>query len=101
MRHWVVRPSEYFDGPLSLSLDEEGNIFIGDTQNHVMRMVERSTNIITTIAGKRDAQPRKRNDPHEKNPLQLNLPYICSLDYYNGCLFIPEWDGDLIVLEKV
>jgi hypothetical protein len=91
----------YFDGPLSLSLDEDGNIFIGDTRNHVMRMVDRSTNIITTIAGKRDVQPHKRNDPQETDPLQLNLPQIASLDYYDGCLFIPEDDGDLIVLEKV
>lgn len=95
------KPGEYFDGPLSLSLDEEGNIFIGDTHNHVLRMVERSTNIITTIAGKSGIEPHKRNDPHEKNPLELNLPYICSLEYYDNCLFIPEWDGDLVVMEKV
>jgi hypothetical protein len=94
------KKGEYFDGPLSLALDEEGNIFIGDTQNHVLRMVEQSTDVITTIAGKRDAQPHKRNDPQEKDPLKLNLPYICSLEYYKGLLFIPEWDGDLIVLEK-
>ncbi|UCB42356.1 MAG: hypothetical protein JSV77_07785 [Dehalococcoidales bacterium] len=91
----------YFDGPLSLSLDEDGNIFIGDTQNHAMRMVDRSTNIITTIAGKRDIQPHTRNNPRETDPLRLNLPWIASLDYYNNCLFIPEDDGDLIVLEKV
>jgi len=94
-------PDVYFDGPLSMSLDEEGNIFIGDTQNHVMRMVDRSTNIITTLAGKRDFQPHVRNNPQEKDLLKLNLPYICSLDYYGGCLFIPEWDGDLIIMEKV
>ena len=94
-------PEEYFDGPLSLSLDEEGNIFIGDTQNHLMRMLERSTNVITTLAGKRDAQPHVRNNPQEIDPLKLNLPKICSLDYYGGCLYIPEIDGDLIILEKV
>jgi hypothetical protein len=91
---------EYFDGPFSLSLDEEGNIFIGDTQNHVLRMVEKSTNVISTIAGKKDAQPHKRNDPQEKNPLELNLPHISSLEYYKGLLFLPEGDGDLVVLEK-
>ena len=93
-------PTVYFDGPISLSLDEEGNIYIGDAQNHVLRMVDRSTNIITTIAGKRDVQPHRRNDPNERNPLQLNLPQIASLDYYNKCLFIPEDEGDTIVLER-
>ena len=32
--------------------------------------------------------------------MQLNLPKICSLDYFDYCLFIPEWDGDMITLEK-
>ena len=95
------KADEYFDGPFSLSLDEEGNIFIGDTQNHVLRMVDKTTNIITTIAGKRDVQPHKRNNPKEQDPLQLNLPKIASLDYYNKHLFIPEDDGDTIVLERI
>ncbi len=42
--------SARFDGPISLSLDKEGNIFIGDRQNHVVRMIHAETNIIETIA---------------------------------------------------
>jgi len=91
---------EYFGGPWSLSLDEAGNIFIGDTQNHVVRMVERATNIISTIAGKPDVVQGLRNRPTETNPLNLNFPKICSMDYWNGRLFIPEWEGDLVVLRK-
>ena len=91
---------EYFGGPWSLSLDEAGNLFIGDTQNHVVRMVERATNLISTIAGKTEAVPGLRNDPKETDPLKLNLPRICSLDYWDGRLFIPEWDGDLVVLRR-
>jgi hypothetical protein len=91
---------EYFGGPWSLSLDEAGNIYIGDTQNHVVRMVEQATNLISTIAGRTDAVPDLRNDPKETDPLKLNLPRICSLDYWDGRLFIPEWDGDLVVLSR-
>ncbi len=91
---------EHFGGPWSLSLDEAGNIYIGDTQNHVVRMVERTTNIISTIAGKSDVVPGLRNDPSEINPLNLNFPKICSMDYWNGRLFVPEWEGDLVVLRK-
>ena len=92
---------EYFGGPFSLSLDEVGNIYIGDTQNHVVRMVERTTSIISTIAGRPNVIPGLRNSPAEINPLNLNFPKICSMDYWNGRLFIPEWGGDLVVLAKI
>ncbi len=93
-------PGVHFDGPFSLSLDEKGNIFIGDTYNHVVRMVDHATQRISTIAGKHHVESHTRNDPLEKDPLALNLPKICSMDYSDGCLFVPDWDHDLIVLEK-
>jgi hypothetical protein len=76
------------------------HIFIGDTYNHVVRMVERASGHISTIAGRHPAEPGRRNDPLETDPLSLNLPKICSMDYYGGCLFVPDWSDDLIVLEK-
>jgi hypothetical protein len=94
------KPDEYFDGPFSMSLDEEGNIYIGDTFNHVLRMIDRSTNIVTTIAGRRDVVQHQRNGPDETDPLRLNLPKISSLDYHHGCVFLPDDGGDLIVLER-
>ncbi len=94
-------PTARFDGPYSLSLDEQGNAFIGDTYNHVVRMVDHATGRISTIAGRYEVQPNQRNNPLETDPLKLNLPLICSMDYYGGCLFIPDWSDDLIVLEKV
>lgn len=93
-------PEEYFDGPWSLSIDESNNIYIGDTQNHVLRMIDRKANIIMSIAGNPNAISGKRNNPNEKNPLKINLQKICSLEYFNEKLYIPEWDGDLIVLQK-
>jgi hypothetical protein len=63
-------------------------------------MVDHTTRRISTIAGKHRAEPGKRNDPLETDPLKLNLPKICSMDYYDRHLFIPDWSDDLIVLEK-
>jgi hypothetical protein len=56
--------------------------------------------VISTIAGRRAVIAHQRNDRREKNPLNLNLPKLSALDYHDGRLFIPEWDGDLIIMKK-
>ena len=38
--------------PKSLTLDAEGNLFIADSENHVVRKIDRKTNCITTVAGR-------------------------------------------------
>lgn len=91
---------EHFDGPWSLSLDEQTNLYIGDTQNHVVRMVDRHSGIITTIAGTQNITYPFQNPSSVNDPFNLQLQRICSLDYHDHHLFIPEWDGDLIVLNK-
>ncbi len=37
--------------PKSLTLDAEGNLFIVDSENHVVRKIDRKTNCISTVAG--------------------------------------------------
>jgi hypothetical protein len=82
-------PAARFDGPISLSLDEEGNIFVGDRMNHVVRMIHRKSGIIRTIAGKHGSVKGMSNNPEEKDPLKLNLPEISSMDTGMGdCLFL-------------
>ena len=96
-------PRAKYDGPISLSLDERGNMFIGDRCNHAVRMIDHSTGIIETIAGRREADSNRRNDPDVHDPLNLNLPQISSMDYYQGQLLIPTdltSGGDLAVLRK-
>jgi hypothetical protein len=97
-------PTARFDGPISLSLDEEGNIFVGDRMNHVVRMINRKSKTITTIAGNHNSIEGKSNNPEEKDPLRLNLPEISSMDYWNKHLFVPTdlspETGDLAVLRK-
>jgi len=93
-------PNERFDGPYGLCVDEFGNLFIADTCNHVVRMVNASTNVISTIAGRYAVVAHQRNDPRETDPLNLNLPKLSALDYHDGRLFIPEWDGDLIIMKR-
>jgi hypothetical protein len=98
-------PGARFDGPISLSLDEAGNIFVGDRMNHVVRMIHRKSGTIRTIAGNPDSVEGLRNKPDEKDPLKLNLPEISSMDYFNGYLFVPTdlspEAGDLAVLRRL
>jgi hypothetical protein len=97
-------PEARFDGPISLSLDEEGNIFVGDRMNHVVRMIHRKSGIIRTIAGNHNCIKGMTNNPEEKDPLKLNLPEISSMDYFNGQLFVPtdlsSETGDLAILRR-
>jgi hypothetical protein len=98
-------PTARFDGPISLSLDEEGNIFVGDRQNHVVRMIHKKSHTITTIAGNHQSIKGKDNNPEEKDPLKLNLPEISSMDYHNGHLFVPtdltRESGELAILKRL
>ena len=93
-----------FDGPISLSLDDQGNAYIGDRFNHVVRMVDRAGRI-TTIAGHRDVGHEQANDPTERDALRLSLPQISSMDCYGDRLFVPTdltaESGDLAVLRRV
>ena len=98
-------PEARFDGPISLSLDEAGNAYVGDRFNHVVRMIERDSGVISTIAGRPEATATAANDRGERDPLRLNLPMISSLDYHGGRLFVPtdlgpEGSGDLAVLRR-
>ncbi len=38
--------------PKSLAIDAEGNLFIADSENHVVRKIDRKTNCIKTVAGR-------------------------------------------------
>jgi hypothetical protein len=82
---------EFFDGPWSMSIDENNNIFLGDTQNHAVRMIDGITNTIKTIL------------PNE-TCRDLFFEKICSLDYADGTLYIPDWRKDgprtLVVAER-
>lgn len=98
-------PNAKFDGPISLSVDEGRNVYIGDRFNHVVRMVDSTTGTISTIAGTQRTNDARANDTNERDPLRLNLPRISSLDYYDNRLFVPTDltadAGDLVVLRRL
>ncbi len=46
-----------FNAPKELAVDAAGNIFIVDTENHAIRMIDAQSWIVTTIAGTGEAGP--------------------------------------------
>ncbi|MGP0584124.1 stalk domain-containing protein [Paenibacillus timonensis] len=57
----VVRAGDYLDGRLSqarfnepsgLALDDQGNLYVSDRGNHLIRYIDFTTNTVTTVAGK-------------------------------------------------
>ncbi len=81
-------PGQHFDGPWSLFVDEDSNIIIGDTWNHTVRLIERGSNVVRTIAPVGD---------------EVHFHRICGMDYHNGIVYIPDWPEDgytLTLLEK-
>ena len=98
-------PHAKFDGPISLSVDEGRNVYIGDRFNHVVRMIDGITGVISTIAGTQGADDGRANDPNERDPLRLKLPKISSMDYHGNRLFVPTDlaadSGDLVVLRRL
>lgn len=93
-------PRQEYDGPWTLSLDGQGNIFVGDTQNHVVRMVERSSNTITTIAGRTDFEPGDRNDPLTSDPMRVNFPRIAGMHHHDHRLYVTQEKGELAILSE-
>lgn len=41
-----------FDGPKEIDIDPDGNVYVVDTENEVIRRIDAKTRIITTVAGK-------------------------------------------------
>jgi hypothetical protein len=97
-------PEARFDGPISLALDEPGNVFVGDRFNGAVRMVEHDTGTISTIAGLGLTDDDAANNPGEREPLRLRLPQVSSMDYSRGRLYVPtdlaDDAGDLAILRR-
>jgi sugar lactone lactonase YvrE len=65
-----IGPAARFDGPLGLTSDRAGNLFVADTNNHAIRKIVVATGAVTTIVG----SPEKIGVVPGPLPALLNEP---------------------------
>ena len=73
--------------PTAVAVDREGNLYIADTMNHRVRMVDSKTGIIATLAG--TGQARFSGDGGPANQAALNEPAALAVDG-EGRLYIAD-----------
>jgi len=64
--------------PTAVAVDREGNLYIADTMNHRVRMVDSETGIISTLVG--TGQARFSGDGGPANQAALNEPAALAVD---------------------
>jgi hypothetical protein len=77
--------------PHSLQFDSAGNLFIGDTGNHVVRKIDRVTGVITTVAGTGKPGPTPDSGPLAGVP--LNGPRAIDFDS-RGVMWLATREGN-------
>ena len=73
-----------FNWPHEVRVDGNGNLFVADTRNHVIRRVDSGTRIVTTLAG--NGKPGFAGDGNRGNKVQFDQPHSVVLDGDGGLL---------------
>ncbi|HJR77096.1 MAG TPA: hypothetical protein VJ805_08980 [Nitrospiraceae bacterium] len=80
--------------PTAVAVDTRGNVYIADTMNHRIRMVEGATGIIRTIAG--TGQPRYSGDGGPAVSAGLQDPSAVVLDAQDEYLYIADQSNNRV-----
>jgi hypothetical protein len=111
------------DGPWAFCLDRRGRLFIADTQNGAIRMIDEERSCITTIAGRRapdnsggpadldDQRPAGADGlarpgmgfagrPVPYDPLGIRLPSVFWLDWSDRGLSMSDLNGEVTVISE-
>lgn len=83
----VLATTGLLAGPYGVALDTDGNIFIADTGNHLVRRVDAVSGMMTIVAGTGVAG--SANDGQPATTAQLNQPFGLAFDR-DGALYIAD-----------
>ena len=84
--------------PHNVAYDKLGNIYIADTQNNAIRMIEKSTGKISTLAGLGPSSPGYSGDNGQATSAAINSPEGIAIDK-NGDIYFS--DGGNNVIRKI
>ena len=83
--------------PVRVAVDiSTGNLYIADSGNNVIRMVTKSTGIITTVAGVAAYGPGYGGDGGPATSAQLYYPTGIAVDASNGNLYIADTANNVV-----
>lgn len=71
-----------FNEPYEVRFDRDGNMYIVEMQNHIIRRIDRKTNTITTVAG--NGRRGFSGDGGLATEAMLNQPHSIALDENDG-----------------
>jgi hypothetical protein len=92
----VARRAE-LNQPFDVALDQQGNVYFSDANNHCVRRVARHSGIITTVAG--TGQPGYSGDGGPATQAQLHSPYGIALDAANNLYIVDRLNSCIRMVE--
>ena len=78
-------------GPKGLALGPDNSLYVADTENHVVRRVDLTTGVITTVLG-----TGERGDGPEPDPLTCRLSRPHGVLFANGALYVSDSEAHRI-----
>ena len=78
-----------FDGPKGIVVDDRGQAFVVDTENHVIRRIDTKRNVIDTVAGHTPKKAGGSGDGGPATEATMNRPHGIGLDEV-GTLYIGD-----------
>lgn len=88
-----------FNGVAGISFDRDGNLFIADRNNHRIRRVDRTTRIITTVAGSGIAG--YFGDQGFASNAQLNSPNDVAVDMAGNILIVDQGNHRIRLVSQI
>jgi DNA-binding beta-propeller fold protein YncE len=84
------------NGPKGLSYGPDGRLWVADTENHVIRVIDLKTNVITTVLG-----TGERGDGPETDPLRCKLSRPHAVFAVPNTLYVSDSEAHRIRLVRL